>query len=130
MNKRTLSLLGGLFSVAIAGAAHADAMLQLWDCELNEGKTRAELREVSVAWTEAARAIEGAEGLEAYLNYPVSGNVGDGEFTFVLVLDSATAWGHYEDGYAESAAADIDDDAWGEVASCSKSRILTSVPLQ
>jgi len=129
MNKKIVSLLGGLFSVAIAGAVHADDMLQLWNCELNEGKTRAELREVSVAWTEAARTIEGADGLRAYLNYAVSGNVGDGEFTFVLVLDSATAWGRFEDGYEDSAAADVDD-AWGEVASCSKSRILTSVPLQ
>ena len=46
-----------------------------------------------------------------------------------MVMPSATAWGMFEDGYPDSAAAKVDEE-WGEIASCSESSLWSSVPLQ
>ncbi|MCK5326336.1 MAG: hypothetical protein KAJ57_10010 [Woeseiaceae bacterium] len=129
MKNGLISLFSGLMLVLLTVPARADGLTQLWECELEEDKTRAELVEISVTWTKAASSIEGAEGLEAYLEFPVSGDVGDGEFVFVMTLPSATAWGRFEDAYPDSKAAEIDED-WGDVASCSESSIWSSVSLQ
>jgi len=108
--------------------AHADSVVQLWTCELNEGKTQAELVEVSVAWMNAVKSMDGAKGFEGYLEFPItSDNLG--VFTFVLIADNAKNWGAFEDAYEGSAAAESDE-AWGEVADCSTSSLWNSVKLE
>ena len=122
-------LISGLTLFLLSGPLRADALIHVWECELDDDTTWAELEELSVAWTTAARAVKGAEGLEVYLNYPISGDIGDGEFLFIMVMPSATAWGQFEDGYDGSEAAKIDE-AWGEIASCSETSLWSSVAMQ
>lgn len=122
-------LIAGLALFALSGAVQADVTLQVWECELHDDATRAELVELSEAWTAAARSIEGAEETEVYLNYPIAGDVDAREFLFVMVMPSATAWGMFEDGYPGSEAA-IVDEKWGEVASCDESSLWSSVAMQ
>jgi hypothetical protein len=127
--KNKLSILfAGIVLMAYISPAHADSVVQLWTCQLNEGKTRAELTEVSKAWMEAARSMDGAEEFEGFLEFPIAADDGS-VFTFVLVAGSATSWGTFQDAYEGSVAEKVDED-WGEVADCSKSSLWSSVKLQ
>jgi len=128
MRIKLATLLFGVFLFAYGSIARADTIVQLWDCELREGKTRAELMEVSVAWLNAVKAMDGAEGFEAYIEYPIAADTMNG-FTFVMTVDSAAEWGAFEDAYPGSRAAKIDEE-WGEVATCSSSSIWNSVKIQ
>jgi len=119
----------GLALLVLAGPVQADVTLQVWECELDNDATRANLDELSKAWADAARTIQGAEEMKVYLNYPISGEGDDGEFLFIMVMPSATAWGMFEDGYPGSEAAKVDE-KWGEIASCEESSLWSSVAMQ
>ncbi len=128
MKNKFCNVLASIFLFASVSSAYADSIVQLWTCELHEGKTRAELMEVSVAWMDAVRSMKGSEGFEAYLEYPLAAdnlNV----FTFVMIADSGTNWGTFEDAYEDSPAAEVDE-AWGEVADCSSSSLWNSVKIE
>lgn len=128
MKTKLTTLLCGAVLFSYSLVAQADSVVQLWDCELREGKTRAELMEVSVAWINAVKAMDGAEEFEAYIEYPiVAGNVNG--FTFVMVVGSAAEWGVYEDAYPGSRAEEIDQD-WKEVAECSSSSLWVSAKIE
>lgn len=128
MKTRLTTLLLGVFLLSFGPIAQADSIVQLWDCELREGKTRAELMEVSVAWMNAVKAMDSAEGFEAYIEYPIAAATMNG-FTFVMVVGSAAEWGAFEDAYPGSKADEIDEE-WGQVAECSSSSIWASTKIE
>ena len=113
----------------LGGSALADGITQVWDCELDDDATGEELMEVSKRWADAARKIDGASELEAYIEVPIVGDASAGDFYFVMSLPSATAWGQFEDGYEGSEAEAVDED-WAEVASCDGSTLMRSMSLQ
>ncbi len=127
--KNELSMLvASVLLIAYISPARADSVVQLWTCELNEGKTQVELMEVSVAWMNAVQSMDGAEGFEGYLEFPIaSDNLG--VFTFVLIADNAKNWGAFEDAYEGSAAAEADE-VWGDIADCSTSTLWNSVKIE
>ncbi len=123
-----LILPGKGWQPACISPAHADSVVQLWTCQLHEGKTQTELTEISIAWMKAVRSMDGAEEFEGFLEFPMAAddlNV----FTFVLTADSSASWGAYQDAYAGSVAEEVDE-AWGEVADCSESSLWSSVKLE
>jgi hypothetical protein len=127
--KSKLSILAASISlIACVSPANADSVVQLWSCELNEGKTRAELMEVSVAWMNAVKAMDGAKSFEGHLEFPIASD-NQSSFTFVLIADNAKNWGAFQDAYEGSAAAEADE-AWGDVADCSTSSIWNSVKIE
>jgi len=70
MKNRTLKMFSLFMLAAISVPAYADAVLQVWPCDLKEGKTRAELEAVSSAWIKATQSMKGAENVELRLNFP------------------------------------------------------------
>lgn len=128
MKSKLSMLVASVLLIAYISPARADSVVQLWTCELNEGKTQAELMKVSVAWMNAVKSMDSAKGFEGHLEFPIaSDNLG--VFTFVLIADSAKNWGAYEDAYEGSAAAEADE-AWGDVADCSTSTLWNSVKIE
>ncbi len=128
MKNKLSFLFAGVLLIAYISPARADSIVQLWTCELHEGKTRAELMEVSAAWMTAVKAMDGTEGFEAYIEYPITSDDLD-VFTFVMIADNAKNWGAFEDAYEGSPAAKADE-AWGEIADCSNSSLWTSVKIE
>jgi len=127
--KNELSMLvASVLLIAYISPARADSVVQLWTCELNEGKTQVELMEVSVAWMNAVQSMDGAEGFEGYLEFPIVSDNLD-VFTFVLIADNAKNWGAFEDAYEGSAAAEADE-VWGDIADCSTSTLWNSVKIE
>ena len=128
MKNKLSMLVASVLMIAYISPARADSVVQLWTCDLNEGKTRAELMEVSVAWMNAVQSMDGAKGFEGYLEFPIASDNLD-VFTFVLIADNAKNWGAFEDAYEGSAAAEADE-AWGDIADCSISTLWNSVKIE
>ena len=128
MKNKLSMLVASVLLIAYISPARADSVVQLWTCELNEGKTRVELMEVSVAWMNAVQSMDGADGFEGYLEFPIASDDLD-VFTFMLIADSAKNWGAFEDAFEGSAAAEADE-VWGDIADCSTSTLWTSVKIE
>jgi len=118
----------GLLLFAFAAPASASSFVQLWTCELNDGKTRAELMDISVTWLKAAQSMDGGADFEAYLEYPLASD-DLSVFTFVLIASDAKSWGAFSDAY-EGSAAEKADETWEDVADCSGSSLWESVKIE
>jgi len=109
--------------------ASADSILHIWNCKLNEGKTDDDLVAVSQAWLKAARTMDGGADASVSLGFPLAADAGDGMFSFVFRVDDAKTWGVFMNDYENSAAGEADE-AWAEVATCSKSSLIDSVDVE
>jgi hypothetical protein len=128
MNKKLIASLTASVMFLFAVSAYADSVVQVWSCKLNDDKTNADLVAVSSAWLKAAKTMEGGDGLEVYLDFPVAAPVGDGSFNFILIAADTKTWGVFNNDYADSPAGEADE-AWGEVATCSGSSLWASVKI-
>ena len=115
--------------ILLSTAASADSVVQLWNCKVDDNKTPADVVAVSSAWLKAAKSMEGGEDLEVFVEFPMAANAAFGEFTFVLVSADAKTWGLFNNGYADSPAAEADE-AWNAVASCSSSSLWESIKIE
>ena len=59
MKNHRSALLAGILLIACLGPALADSVVQVWLCDFNEGKTRTNVLELSAAWIEAAKSMDG-----------------------------------------------------------------------
>ena len=109
--------------------ASADSVFQIWECNLNDGKTGDDLVAVSSAWLKAAKTMEGGEDMEVSLEFPIAADAGDGDFYFIMAVDDTKTWGTFTNDYPDSPAG-IADEAWGEVATCSSSSLWASVDIE
>ena len=123
----------GSFTAALmllfTAPAFADSILHIWSCELRDGKTNDDLVAVSEAWLKAAKGMDGGADVQVTLEFPIAADAGDGEFSFVLTIDDTKTWGVFNNDYGDSAAGEADE-AWFEVATCSKSSLWTSVDIE
>lgn len=113
----------------VAAPVCADSTLQIWTCKLNDGKTGQELMAASKDWLAAAKSMDGGENFEVTLEFPIAANAGDGEFNFVLIAENVEDWGRFTNAYQGSPAAEADE-AWGEVATCKRSGLWSSVDVE
>ena len=130
MKKRIIASLTASVMFLFTIPVHADSVIQIWSCELHDGKTMADIVELSSAWLKAAKEMEGGEDLELKLELPLAANVSNDSFNFVLIAPDAKTWGvFFNIGYDDSAAAEVDE-AWFEVASCSSSSLWNSIDME
>ncbi len=130
MNKKLIRVLTVALTMAFAGSVYADSVVQVWECNLKDGKSREDLVAVSTTWAKAARSQKGgSEEIEVYLEYPLAAGGGVGGFNFVMVIPNAAAWGTFNDGYVGSAAAQADE-AWDMVANCARSSLYSSIEVE
>ncbi len=135
MKNQCTALLASMLLIACISAAHADSVVQVWLCDLQKGKTRADVMELSAAWLKAAKSMDGGKGIEAHIEFPlVSDNTCD--FKFVMTADTTRTWGLITEAsspanaaYASSLIAKVDE-AWYGLASCSSSSLWTAVKIK
>ena len=115
-----------LFTIFMGSFSLANAKsVEVWNCKLNDGKTFDDLRVASSAWLAATKSMGGTEGIEAFHEYPVVTNAGDGGFNFVVILPDHEIWGKLAKAYSGSAAQKADE-VWGEVATCKGNSLWAS----
>ena len=129
MKKKVLTSLFAAFMFVCSGSAFADNAVQLWKCQLNDGKTADELLAVSKAWLDAAKTMDGGADLEVYVEFPEATNDATGSINWVLIAPDMATWGLFTNGYQDSAAAEADA-AFFEVAECNTSSLWTSVQVE
>lgn len=116
-------------SYLFAAPAFADNVIQIWDCQLHDGKTGVDVMSVSSTWLEEAKKIEGGEDFNVLLRFPIAANAADDNFKFVLIAPNAKMWGLWVDNSLNDANLPVANEAWYEVASCSGSSMWAGVPI-
>jgi hypothetical protein len=130
MNKKLLATFAITVSMMFSASAFADSVLHIWRCQINAGKTVADVTSESVDWLAAARNVEGGEDLAVYLGWPIAANVGDGSFNFVMSVADEETWGAWYGNEAASDSMGAANLAWSEVATCSSSSMWYSDELE
>ena len=113
------ALFAGSFSVA-----NAD-VIEVWRCQLNDGKTAEDLNAASSAWLAAVKSMDGGAEVQAFHNFRVVGNIGDDGFLFISITPDLAVWGNLAKAYPGSAAQKADV-AWAEVAECEGNTLWAS----
>ena len=101
----------------------------VWNCQLNDYKTLADLVAASSVWLKAAKSNEGGEDVEAFLEFPIAADTGADDFLFVVVFADTNTWGVFNNDYPNSPAGEAEE-AWGEVATCSASSLWELVEIE
>jgi len=129
MKKVTIASLTTSVMFLFIAPAYGDSVLQIWECELNDNKTPADVIAASSVWLKAAKNNEGGEDVEVSLEFPMVGDAEDGDFFFVLSVDNTKTWGVFNHDYPDSPAGQAEE-AWADVATCSNSSLSTSVDIE
>ena len=129
MKKVTIASLTASVMFLFIAPAYGDSILQIWDCELNDDKTTADLVAASSVWLKAAKNNEGGEDIEVSLEFPIVGDAGDDDFYFVLSVADTKVWGVFNHDYPDSPAGQAEE-AWADVATCSESSLSASVDIE
>jgi hypothetical protein len=104
--------------------------IQIFVCDLNGDATADQLLEVTAAWVKAARNTKGGKDIEVAIRYPIAeGGDAPGDFRFVIVLPSFSAWGAFTDAYEGSEVEGVDEQLY-ELADCGKSTIWEGMILR
>ena len=129
MKKVTIASLTASVMFLFIAPAYGDSILQIWDCELNDNKTPADVIAASSVWLKAAKNNEGGEDIGVTLEFQIVGDAEDGDFYFVLSVADTKTWGVFNHDYFDSPAGQAEE-AWADVATCSKSVLSASVDVE
>ncbi len=129
MKKVTIASLTVSVIFFFIAPAYGDSVLQIWECELNDNKTSADLIAASSVWLKAAKKNEGGADIEVSLEFQIVGDAGDAEFYFVLSVADTKTWGLFNHDYPDSPAGQAEE-AWSEVATCSENSLSASVDIK
>ena len=129
MKKVTIASLTASVMFLFIAPAYGDSILQIWDCELNDNKTPADVIAASSVWLKAAKNNEGGEDIEVSLEFQIVGDAGDDAFYFVLSVADTKIWGVFNHDYPDSPAGQAEE-AWADVATCSESTLSASVDIE
>ena len=116
MKTIVLLMLVSMLMIAAAPAYSAE-VVQIYDCEMLEGATDEDIKAVAAEWFKAAKKMKGGERLEVYVRYPIVGQMGEKDFTFVLRAPTLEEWAVFTNGYEDSAL-EIIDDKFDEFCDC------------
>ena len=129
MKKIIIALLTASVMFLFIAPAYGDSILQIWSCEINDGKTGDDVVAASSVWLKAAKSNEGGENIKAFVEFPFVGDAGDADFYFVLSVADTKTWGVFYHDYPDSPVGEADE-VWGEVATCSESSLSESVEIE
>lgn len=115
--------------VLSANSAYAGTPVQLWHCEMDDEATEEAVIAGIEKWLEAAKQLDGGEGLEMRVMFPVAVNApGEYDIWVILTAPSFEDWGKFWDNYPDSDAGDVDDEN-NELFVCPGSALWDSTPV-
>jgi len=114
----------------IAAPAFSDTKMsavQIFECEFNGDAGASELFEVTAAWLKAARATKGGKDIDVAIRFPIAeGGDAGGDFRFVIIFPSFSAWGAFTDAY-EGSEVESEDENLFKIADCGQSTIWEGI---
>ena len=101
-------------------------LVEYWNCTQNEGVTTAQLWEASKTWMNVMNSMHSEVNGKVYLEFPMDGRGGAGQFRFIIVLDDVKAramyWSDLDNEKVEKANMTFD-----ALASCVDGAIVSSL---
>jgi uncharacterized protein (TIGR02246 family) len=101
-------------------------LVEYWNCTQNEGVTDAQLWEASKTWMNVMNSMHSEVKGRVYLEFPMDGREGVGQFKFIVVLDDVKArakyWSDLDNERVEKANMTFD-----ALASCVDGAIVSSL---
>jgi hypothetical protein len=125
MSKKVKEFMMIVALLAFAAPAYSGSAMQIFLCTQDDETTDEQVDEIAAAWLKAAKGMKGGENLQGYLRFPISADIGEYDFAFVLVAPSFAEWGAFTDAYEGSPAEEVDD-KFEEIADCEKSTLWES----
>jgi len=109
MNAIVRLMLVSVLMLVAAPAFSAEAT-QMWKCELDDDASEEDVMAQAREWLQAAKKLEGGQGLKASVYFPVAVNVtGQTDLMFIVTAPSFQEWGKFWDSYVHSPAAELED---------------------
>ncbi|MGI9401470.1 MAG: hypothetical protein ACR2O0_09465 [Rhizobiaceae bacterium] len=118
-----------MLTVLVASAANAATAVQIFRCSEEDGASEEAIEELASKWLAAAKTMPGGEDFQAFVYYPLSANLAEGDLLFMIVAPSAAKWGEFWDSYKDSAAELVDADTAG-IVSCPDSNLFEGVKVE
>ena len=101
--------------------------VQIFECEFNGDAGSAELLAVTATWIKAARNTKGGKDIDVAIRFPIAeGGDAGGDFRFVIVFPSFSAWGAFTDAYEGSEVEGADKNLF-KIADCGQSTIWEGI---
>jgi hypothetical protein len=114
----------------VAAPAFSAEATQMWKCELDDDASEEDVMAQAREWLQAAKKLEGGQGLKASVLFPVAVNVtGQTDLMFIVTAPSFEAWGKFWDNYVNSPAAELEDRHDQKVV-CPDSAVWESIKVQ
>lgn len=113
----------------VAAPAHSAEAWQVFDCELEDDKTEADVFAAAKKWLKAARTMKGGEELRVSIHFPMAAASGDSDFKLIVKAPSFAAWGTFWDGFEGSPAHKVDQEN-DEITACPSSALFEAVAIE
>jgi len=130
MKKRIFAALLAIGLTGFSTSAFADSIIHVWECELNEGSTVAELTEASSAWLEQAKKASAGDEIKAYTESRIAAEGGPYSFNFIVVAPDLAKWAAWFDDEDADGKMEAVDNMWNEVATCHNSSLWYSTEIE
>lgn len=110
----------------LQGSLTSSKLVEYWNCTQSEGVTGAQLWEASKTWMNVMNSANAEVNGKVYLEFPLDGRGGAGQFKFILVFDDAEAraeyWSDLDNEEVEKANTNFD-----ALASCDDGALVSSL---
>ena len=114
----------------VAAPAFSDtnmSAVQIFECEFIGDAGSSELIEVTAGWLKAARNTKGGGDIDVAIRFPIAeGGDAGGDFRFVIVFPSFSAWGTFTDAYEGSEVEGADENLF-KIADCGQSTMWEGI---
>jgi hypothetical protein len=107
--KTIVGLMFFFMLIFLAAPVYSTEVVQIYNCEQDEDATDGDIKAVAAEWLKAAKKMKGGEQLRVYVRFPIVGEMGEDDFSFVLRAPSIEQWSMFMSGYKDSALEEIDD---------------------
>ena len=113
----------------ISAPAYSMQAIQIFECSFDSEGTTAKVQELASSWLKAAKTINGGSNMHAYVRFPISADMGESDFKFVIVFPTFEEWGQFTDAYEGSEASKVDEEL-DAVAECADSEMWEGLEVQ
>ena len=114
-------------AIGICAVASADTRIdEVFTCQLSEGKTMDDVREVNSRWVVFMNANVKGGDISSNIVTTIVGNTTAGRFIFVDSFPSLESWTVAKSATTGDAEGEAIDAGLGEVAECAESRLYSS----
>lgn len=126
MNKNLKAVLFAVSAIAFSASVHADSVVAVYTCELEDGKEQEDVQALNAKWLKWVKANV-SEEVESAVGSPIVGT--QNIFLFADTYPDLNTWAAVQTAL-DSDAADELDNLFDDTAECTESRLWKFEPTE